>query len=297
MEEKMDFRLDLDNGTLGHLQESACSNPRELSNDDIGRILADATRTQDRWGTEWDCRRPRGSEVPSLVEIVRDELPTLNATRASKEKLVSAARQIQAEKDERLRQARLHEFSQTVGQRFAAATLDTYQTTTGEQKAAIVKVKAFAANIRDHANKGEGMVLFGAAGTGKTHLVAAVAKLAIDAGLSVQWTNGQDLFARFRAAIDNDGSEAGIIKSMVGADVLVIDDVLPPGGSLSDYQAACLYRIIDARYRDRKMTLVSLNVANGGEAESGMGAQTADRLRHGALTLFCNWPSYRRAGA
>ena len=93
---------------------------------------------------------------------------------------------------------------------------------------------------------GDGLVLFGAAGTGKTHLLVSSAKVAIEAGLSVVWTNGQDL-ARFRAAIDGDGSESKVIREIGKPSVLVLDDVLPPGGSLTDYQATTLYRIINAR--------------------------------------------------
>jgi hypothetical protein len=52
---------------------------------------------------------------------------------------------------------------------------------------------------------------------------------------------------------------------------------------------------VDYRYSHRKPIWLTLNVADGAEAELRMGAQTVDRLRDGALVLFCNWPSYRKA--
>jgi len=158
-------------------------------------------------------------------------------------------------------------------------------------------VRNYAASLCDRVSEGQGIVLFGSAGTGKTHLLAAVAKAAVNTDLEVKCRNGQDLFAEFRDAIDRDLPEANIIEKMVDSDVLVLDDLLPPSGKLTEYQAANLYRIVDARYRQCRPTLASLNVASGDEAEQGMGAQVVDRLRDGALTLFCNWPSFRKAGA
>ena len=40
---------------------------------------------------------------------------------------------------------------------------------------------------------------------------------------------------------------------------------------------------------------MTLNVADGAEAEARMVAQVVDRLRNDALILFCNWPNYREA--
>ncbi len=79
--------------------------------------------------------------------------------------------------------------------------------------------------------------------------------------------------------------------------MLVLDDVLPPNGVLTEYQASTLHRLIDARYRRCRPTWVTMNAADGAEAERGMGPQVVDRLRHGALALFCSWPSYRKAQA
>jgi len=228
---------------------------------------------------------------------VQNELPGLGLAAADADRLLRAARRAQQQRDERQRQARLRDFAQTVGQRFAGATLESYQVTTGEQRKAVDALQSYAANIRERVADGDGIVLFGSAGSGKTHLLVAAGKVAIEAGLLVAWANGQDLFARFRAAIDGDGSESKIVRELVAPDVLILDDVLPPGGNLTEYQATCLYRIVDARYCALRPTWATMNVAGGEEAEHGMGAQVVDRLRHGALTLFCNWASYRKVQA
>ena len=78
--------------------------------------------------------------------------------------------------------------------------------------------------------------------------------------------------------------------------MLVLSDPVPPKGELSDYSESILYRIVDARYITMKPTWTTMNVASGEEADRRLGAPIVDRLRHGALCLSCDWPSFRTAG-
>jgi DNA replication protein DnaC len=54
-----------------------------------------------------------------------------------------------------------------------------------------------------------------------------------------------------------------------------------------------LLEIIDRRYSHLLPTWMTINVANRKEAETRMGAPTVDRLAHDALTVVCDWPSFR----
>jgi hypothetical protein len=56
-----------------------------------------------------------------------------------------------------------------------------------------------------------------------------------------------------------------------------------------------LFRVVDARYRQCKPTWITVNAVGRTELDRRMGAQTADRITDGAVALFCNWPSYRKA--
>jgi DNA replication protein DnaC len=234
--------------------------------------------------------------VPDLDKIVADrlaEFPNIGPVDAAR--LLDAARREQQQRDEKRRQQRQRVFKEAVGQRFADATLENYEVTCPEQRKMIAALTAYVAAIKVQVSAGEGIILFGAAGTGKTHLLAAAGKIAILTDLTVVWINGQDLFAEFRDAITCHETEGGIVRKLVAPDVLAIDDVLPPGGVLTEYQAASLYRIVDGRYRACRPTWATMNVVGGNEAERGMGVQVVDRLRHGALCFCCDWPSYRKA--
>ncbi len=190
---------------------------------------------------------------------------------------------------------RLEILLRQVGARYRNATLDNYEASNDLQKAALARLRAYAANLRDEVRAGRGILLFGTTGTGKDHLLIGLARNAIAAGCPLLWVNGVDLQARMREAIRTETSEDRILACYEDARVLVLSDPLPPAGSLTDYQAATLYRLVDHRYRNLLPIWCSLNVADANEARQRLGAATVDRLRDGALALECKWPSYRRA--
>lgn len=267
--------------------------PRRLTDDDFRRLMADVYRTKERAGDEWNSSY--NSQLTLDAIVARDILPKNDFDPADADRLLEIARMEQEKRDSRERQFRLRKFNETIGARFANATIDNYAATLPEQVKVISSIKGYAGNAKERMGAGDGIVLFGNAGTGKTHLLVAVCKEAILAGFTVGWNNGQDFFARCRDAIDLHIPEKDIVDELTEPDVLVLDDLLPPGGTLTPYQAGILYRVIDTRYRNCKSTMVTMNVAGGTEAEQGMGVQIVDRLRDGALTLFCNWPSHRKA--
>jgi DNA replication protein DnaC len=77
--------------------------------------------------------------------------------------------------------------------------------------------------------------------------------------------------------------------------VLFISD---PGArgreAMTDFMATSLFSVIDARYRARKPTWITLNTETPQEAEFRLGTPIVDRLRDRSLRVFCDWPSWRQ---
>jgi DNA replication protein DnaC len=186
------------------------------------------------------------------------------------------------------------DFSRRIGPRYTDCTLDNFVATTAEQKQVVANLLAYAENVKANCKAGRGLLLFGPKGTGKDHLITAVAKYVLAAGGSVAWRNGVDLFGDIRDAIAQEGSERDFVASLVRPDVFYLSDPLPPSGKLTEFQSSMLFRILDGRYRAMRPTLVTVNATGRQDLEDRLGAQNADRLRDGTLTLFCGWPSYRK---
>ena len=177
--------------------------------------------------------------------------------------------------------------------RYAGSTFENYECRNEGQADAVRALVQHAVDLKTGVNTERNVLIVGPPGTGKDHLLFAVARHAITAGLSPRWVNGEDLWGELREAISDKSGEANIIRRYVNVGILLISDPVHPRGPLSDYQAQTLFRIIDERYANLLPTWVTMNVANRLEAEDRMGAQVVDRLVHGAIVLTCNWPSYR----
>lgn len=183
------------------------------------------------------------------------------------------------------------------GARYQLCTLDSFRVTCERQRTVVTALREFVEELADHLANGTGLVLHGPVGTGKDHLLAAMAKLAVlEHGATVRWSNVQNWFGEVRDAMGDDRrTEREMILSLTSPQVLVLSDPLPPSGALTQHQAAMLYRLLDARYSRGRATWVSIN-ADDSEADAGLGAATWDRMCHGAWKIACQWPSHRRAG-
>lgn len=161
------------------------------------------------------------------------------------------------------------------------------------QKKVVEDVTNYAKNLPAEIKSGRGVVLFGPSGTGKDHLLTALARAAIlKCGVSVRWVRGSAFCIESRQAMGIDAEESMISRYSL-ARILYISDPLPPVGGLTPHQSAMLYEILDERNRQQRPTWVTLNVANRSDADSRLGAANVDRILDRALSLELNWPSYR----
>jgi DNA replication protein DnaC len=184
-----------------------------------------------------------------------------------------------------------------MGKRYRDCTLQSYiiddeAPADAPERKVLAEMEKYAENIEDCVDEGQGLLLFGPSGTGKDHLLVGLSRVAISHELSIRWINGSTLYRAMREGIGEDEEE--LVNRYVYPSILYVSDPIPPVGALTSFQASTLFAIIDGRYREGKATWASMNVADGEEAEQRLGTAIADRLRDGAVSLNCCWPSFRK---
>ena len=140
--------------------------------------------------------------------------------------------------------------------------------------------------------RAENLAVTGPSGTGKTHLVEALAHTAIDTGRRVAWFTLESLTATIgRAAAD--GSTTRTITKITRADLIVVDDIgmLPAGQAAAE----ALYRLIDAAYERRSVAVTSNIHPSGFDTimPKTLATATVDRLLHHAHIVITEGTSHR----
>lgn len=127
----------------------------------------------------------------------------------------------------------------------------TYVTDTEGRREALKKVQAWAKNPTKN------LVLEGTNHTGKTHLMTAAVNDLSRRGIYVRIALISDIYTTIKRAFDTDISESVYKNIYIKPDILVIDDLGKE--MVTDWTAATLFDLIDARYRQGKITAVTTN--------------------------------------
>lgn len=144
------------------------------------------------------------------------------------------------------------------------------------------------------AEAGNGVLILGPVGVGKTHLATALGHIGIRRRLSVHAARADKLFTRLRGARLDNSLEAEMRK-LARVDLLILDDFALR--NLDPTETNDFYELIVERHR-KASTIVTSN-REPAEWMSMMSdtllAQSAiDRLTSGAHTLIIEGPSYRQ---
>ncbi len=137
------------------------------------------------------------------------------------------------------------------------------------------------------------MVLRGNVGTGKNHLACAIARQVSEQGYSSLLVTVSEILQRIRSTWgrnlpENDGE---IIDRFADVNLLILDEVGRQYGT--DAEKLDLFKVIDARYRAMRPTMVISNLSPVKICDY-LGEAAYDRLREndGRLVNF-DWMSHR----
>ncbi len=183
------------------------------------------------------------------------------------------------------RRQRTRELAEALGPRYspASTTLDGYEVYHPAQRPVLARVRAIIPELPKLVRAGRSLVFFGTIGTGKDYLLARLLYEALNAGLSAKWAAGTKVF----------GKDTWLTAFPGSGDVLGISDPVLPVGHPADWEMPRLHKLVDARYRARKSTWLTINAPTPDAIGEMLTHPVWDRLREGAELFQCAWPSYR----
>lgn len=182
-----------------------------------------------------------------------------------------------------------HRTNAGISKRNLNKTFDDYNCTTEAQKYAKQIGQSFVNNFPNDQN----ILMLGSVGTGKTLLASAI----IEGLLPHQHCliiKVMDVVRAIKGTWrkDSDRSESDLIKTLVGYDLLVIDEVGTQFGS--DTERLFIFDIIDGRYQAMKSTILISNLDIDG-VKKVIGERCVDRLREGGGKMIAfDWDSKRK---
>jgi DNA replication protein DnaC len=154
-----------------------------------------------------------------------------------------------------------------IPQRYAHCTLDEYVTNfAGASRSlasALVQAQSFVKEFPLIKTDGKGLLFVGRPGLGKTHLsVGILGALILQHRVKGLFVDYRDLLKQVQNSYDPavSATELSILRPVFNAEVLVIDDL---GASKpTDWVFDTVAHILNSRYNDRLITIITTNFAN-----------------------------------
>lgn len=237
-----------------------------------------------------DQHGPYASTGTKLPRTGREIWTPCNTCRAEKEA---------AEDDERRRraadlaraemEAKMEQVA--VPARFVGRTLDNFHADTEAQKYALTVARDYLENFGQYAKRGEGLILSGMPGTGKSHIAGAILQglLPNRVGLYVTCM-GIIRSIRGTWRKDSERSEGEVLSLLREVPLLVVDEIGVQYGT--DGEQTILFDVLDGRYREMQPTILLTNQDRAG-FKSFIGERAYDRLTETSRWIPFDWASYR----
>ncbi len=165
----------------------------------------------------------------------------------------------EAEEEERKRRERMMDIRRMRDLGFADAEMQnwTFELDDGTNEQISQAARKYVENFEEMKKRGQGLLLFGEVGTGKTFISACIANALIDKGYPCLVTN----FARLVNTLSGmfEGKQ-NYIDNLNNFDLLVIDDLASERDT--EYMGEIVQNIIDSRYRAGLPLIITTNLTS-----------------------------------
>lgn len=150
----------------------------------------------------------------------------------------------------------------------------------------------YASNFDDYRSQGKGLLIFGTSGNGKTHLAAAIVNELVPRGITCVFRSVPAILAKLKETWHDETapSEHTMIRSLVDADLLVLDDA--GAENWTKWGESTLYYVVDERYRRKRPVVVTTN-CDLEALEEQIGTRSFDRLVETCTIVENRATSYR----
>lgn len=213
---------------------------------------------------------------PECVEVQRA------ADRAVKE--AQDAERARADFEEKLQIA-------AIPPRFIGKTLDNFKAETEGQRYAATVARDFIENFEQRRKRGDGLILSGMPGTGKSHIAAAILQGILPKHVGMYTTCMSAIRAiRETWRKDSERSEREVLSILGEVPLLVLDEIGVQYGT--DGEQTIIFDILDRRYRDMMPSILLTNQDKAG-LKTFIGERAYDRLTETCRWVPFDWPSYR----
>lgn len=153
--------------------------------------------------------------------------------------------------------------------------------------------QTFRKFLRDYHAGTQGMIVYGEAGCGKTHLSMALATELVKSGAKVIFKNVPSLFEEIFDTFNNyETKPSDVINPIIEADVVILDDL--GAEKPSDFVKSKLYYIVNSLYNNNATVIVTSNLQNVSDLKDVIGFRAYDRLLEMCTLVHNKGQSYRR---
>lgn len=179
----------------------------------------------------------------------------------------------------------------SVGKNLENATFQNFEQTIGSQTALKESVE-FVKNFKQRLESGEGLLIYGHSGNGKSHLSAAIARSVSAKSYLVVYQSVPAFLARMKQGY---GDEApALLEAITYADLVILDDI--GAGVWTKMERGYFEEIMECLNFNKKLLMATTNIdqTNEDNAKALLGERSYDRLIGKCRIVENKAPSYRR---